>query len=110
MVNEPETAKSYVRDATIQRFEFCGELFWKTLKKICIAEQYDVTSPKSVLQKSFDLKLIDDESAWQSILEDRNLTSHTCQRAIAREVYYKIDHYYKHMRLAYQIIASRYGL
>ncbi len=110
MVEEPETEKSYVKDATIQRFEFCVELFWKTLKKICIEEKYDVTSPKSVLEKAFELKLIEDEPLWIMMLEDRNETSHTYKQKRAIEIYYKIKIYYAALQKAFNVIKKTYEL
>lgn len=110
MVEEPEMEKSYVKDATIQRFEFCAELFWKTLKKICIQEEYDVTSPKSVLEKAFELKLIDDESLWTLMIKDRNETSHTYKQKLAIEVYYRVKNYYDAMQKAFNVIKEKYDL
>ncbi len=98
IVKEPETTTSFVKDATIQRFEFCFELFWKTLKKICLYEKYDVTSPRSVLEKAFDFKLINDEKLWLFMLEDRNQTTHMYKRKMANEVYYRIKNYYPSMQ------------
>ncbi len=54
-------------------FEFCIELFWKTLKKICIAEQFHPTSPKQVLQSAFEMELIQDNYIWQAMINDKIL-------------------------------------
>jgi len=110
MVNEPETEKSYVRDATIQRFKFSFELFWKTLKKICFYEKYDVTSPRSVLEKAFELKLINDEALWFMMLEDRNQTTHLYQKKLASEIYYRIKNYYPAMQKTFLSIKEKYKL
>jgi nucleotidyltransferase substrate binding protein (TIGR01987 family) len=37
-------------DATIKRFEFTLELFWKTLKKILAYEKVESTSPRDVVR------------------------------------------------------------
>lgn len=110
MVREPETENSYVRDATIQRFEFCFELFWKTLKKICLYEQYDVASPRSVLAKAFELKLVEDEALWFMMLEDRNQTTHMYRRKLASEIYYRIKNYHPAMQKAYIEMKKNYNL
>lgn len=110
MVNEPETAKSYVRDATIHRFEFSVELFWKTLKKICLSEQYEVTSPRNVLQQAYEMHLVENNSLWHKMLDDRNETSHFYKRKIALEIYSRIPAYYKLMQDAYNKIKSTYAL
>lgn len=50
-------------DASIQRFEFCMELAWKTLREILLrGHGIDVASPKPALQEAFRVGLIDDES------------------------------------------------
>ena len=110
MVNVPETETSYVREATIHRFEFSFELFWKTLKKVCIFENTDVTYPRDVLAKAFNLKLIEDESLWILMLEDRNKTSHLYKKKVASEIYYRIINYYPAMRKTYLLIKSKYNL
>ncbi len=110
MVQEPEMEKSYVKDATIQRFEFCAELFWKTLKKICIEEEYDVDSPKEVLEKSFQLKLIDDAPLWTLMIKDRNKTSHIYNWKLSTEIYYRIKSYYDAMQKAFNVIKEKYDL
>lgn len=110
MIDEPEREKSYVKDATIQRFEFCVKLFWKTLKKICLSEQYDVNSPQSTIKKAFELGLITDAAIWSSMLNDRNMTSHTYHRSVALEIYYKTPSYYTAMHQTYRAIGKKYGV
>lgn len=49
-------------DATIQRFEFSIELFWKALKKKLLYDYcIDAQSPKTVLQQAYINQLILDE-------------------------------------------------
>lgn len=74
-------------DASIQRFEFCVELFWKYLKRIIESRGKEVSYPKDVLQEAYAGKLIDDESTWLQMLRDRNLTSHTYNEQLADEIY-----------------------
>lgn len=43
-----------VRDGVIQRFEFCTELAWKTVREYLIEQGYaDINSPKSVMKTAF---------------------------------------------------------
>ena len=59
-------------DASIQRFEFCIELAWKTLRGILLRDHgIEVASPKPALQEAFRVGLIDDETQWLSMLRDR---------------------------------------
>ena len=40
-------------DATIQRFEFTIELFWKALKRCLEFEGIDASTPRSALQQAY---------------------------------------------------------
>jgi nucleotidyltransferase substrate binding protein (TIGR01987 family) len=81
-------------DATIQRFEFTIELFWKALKKKLLQDHgIETQSPKSVLQQSYVNNIIHQESIWLAMLLDRNLTSHSYNRELALEIYQNILKY-----------------
>ena len=95
------------RDATIQRFEFTFELFWKTLKKIAQYKGSPVNLPRDVLGEAFRSHWIDDEQVWMKMLEDRNLTSHVYREADAEAVYARLPGYYALMREAYQRFPER---
>ncbi|HUX79653.1 MAG TPA: HI0074 family nucleotidyltransferase substrate-binding subunit [Alphaproteobacteria bacterium] len=77
---------------------------------ICLDAKYDVTSPRSVFEKAFELKLIDDEALWLIMLEDRNQTTHTYKRKSASEIYYRIKSYYPSMQAAYAVIQEKYKI
>ncbi len=64
-------------DASIQRFEFTIELFWKTFRHLLALEGKETFSPKESLQAAYQLGWIRNEAAWLGMLKDRNLTSHT---------------------------------
>lgn len=90
-------------DATIHRFEFCIELFWKSLKKqLFIEHKIEANSPKNVLQHAYALKLIDNETMWIAMFDDRNLTSHTYKQALADEVYKRIKNYVPFLKKQYE--------
>ena len=87
-VAEPESA--IVRDAVIQRFEFSFELVWKTLKLYLEWQGHECGGPRPTLKKAFSEGLIGDtEEAdlWLRMLEDRNLTSHAYDEALATRIY-----------------------
>ncbi len=81
-LREPKT--SIVRDASIQRFEFCVELAWKTAKKMLGTSS---SAPKLVIREMADNGLIDQPEEWFAFLEARNLSSHTYKEALAEKVY-----------------------
>jgi nucleotidyltransferase substrate binding protein (TIGR01987 family) len=87
-VAEPESA--LVRDAVIQRFEFTFELVWKSLKLYLERQGLDCGGPRSTLKKAFTEGLIgsaDEADVWFRLLEDRNLTAHAYDEAVAARIY-----------------------
>lgn len=76
-----------IQDAAIHRFEFCIELYWKVLKKILFYEKIESTTPRDVLRKAYQFKLINDEEQWLSMLDDRNNTSPIYKQEDAKRVF-----------------------
>ncbi len=93
VASKPMLDDEIIVDATIQRFEFTIELFWKLLKVILEGKGVEVQYPKDVLREAFKGHLIDDEEQWLSMLKDRNLTSHTYDEKLAHEVYDRVRAY-----------------
>lgn len=89
-------------DGTIQRFEFCFELAWKTLKTVLESEGITCTSPKSCLKEAFHEGIITDEQGWLALLEARNMTSHVYDEAMATKIYTLIQQ--QHPILGYLVI------
>lgn len=73
-----------VRDATIQRFEFCVKLAWKCAKKTMGTS---TSAPKQVIREMAQNNLITSVEAWFDALEARNLSSHTYDQDLAEKVY-----------------------
>lgn len=53
----------------------------------------DRQSPKSCLKIAFKNSWVVDESAWLAMLVDRNQTSHTYDKALAKAVYSRLRGY-----------------
>jgi nucleotidyltransferase substrate binding protein (TIGR01987 family) len=86
-----------VRDATIQRFEYTFEVFWKTLKEYLYeVEGIVCNSPKSCFREALSVGLLNDEQTVTCLemTDDRNLTSHTYLEEVAEKIYMKIKDYY----------------
>jgi len=98
----------YVLDASIQRFEFVIELFWKVLKKILAHEKIDSTTPKDVLSKAFQFSLIGDEKMWLGMLDDRNNTSHIYKYEDAKKVFENIKLYLPILEKTYNKLEKKY--
>lgn len=72
------------RDASIQRFEFCIELAWKTSKKKMGST---LTAPKEVIREMAQNNYIQNINLWLTAIDKRNLSSHTYNEPLAEEVY-----------------------
>lgn len=84
-----------VRDGAIQRFEFCTELAWKTVREYLIEQGYtDINSPKSVMKTAFSDGLLTNENGWLEILESRNITSHVYDERTAETIFESIKNLY----------------
>ena len=66
----------FIRDASIQRFEFTFELFWKLLKSMLAETGIIVYSPRDSIKEGFSVGFIDEDSVWIKMLETRNSTVH----------------------------------
>lgn len=81
-----------MRDGVIQRFKFTTELAWKACREYLTDLGYaDVNGPKPVMREAFAHGLIDDETVWIDILNDRNLTSHVYKEQTANEIFERIQ-------------------
>lgn len=79
-----------IRDGVIQRFEFCTELAWKTVREYLLDQGYtEINSPKSVMKQAYADGLIPD--GWIELLNDRNLTSHVYDDATAAQIFERIS-------------------
>lgn len=94
-VSQPES--ELIRDATIQRFEFTFEVVWKTLKLYLERQGHECGGPRPTLKKAFAENLIpsaQEADRWLQMLEERNLTSHAYDEALANRIYRNIAREY----------------
>lgn len=83
------------RDGVIQRFEFCAELAWKTVREYLLEEGYtDINSPKAVMKTAFADRLINDEQGWLELFDSRNQTSHVYDEDTAAKIFGDIKNVY----------------
>ena len=92
-----ENETSIVRDALIQRFEFTFEVVWKTLKLYLERQGHECGGPRLTLKKAFAENLIatpEEADVWLRMIEDRNLTSHAYDEALATRIYQNVVRIY----------------
>lgn len=102
--------KNFMQDAFIYRFKIVTELFWKVLKKALTYEKVETTTPRDVLNKAYQYKMINDEQLWLDILTDRNTTSHMYKEEVAKQVFKNINNYLPVFIQTYSSIKDKYQL
>lgn len=78
---------SFLRDASIQRFEFTYELSWKAIKLWLETKEISALNAREALQNAIEQGLLIDGDGWSQLHHMRNLTSHTYDEAQALTVY-----------------------
>jgi nucleotidyltransferase substrate binding protein (TIGR01987 family) len=89
----------------IQAFEYIHELAWNTLKDFL--EDMGVQplyGSKDTTREAYKRGLIEDGDAWMEMIKSRNLTSHTYNQDIAKEIVAAIRERY---HLAFQRILEK---
>ena len=87
MAIEKPFENDLVRDGAIQRFEYCFELAWKTVKLAIEYEDKEVNaSPRFILARGAVLKILEDEKDWFRMLLERNNSTHTYKEEVALEI------------------------
>ena len=83
-----ELARLAFRDASIQRFEYCIELSWKTSMKILGST---AAAAKPAIREMARNNLISDAEVWLKFIEARNSSSHSYDNRIAEKVFTEIE-------------------
>jgi len=83
MENGPSALNPLEKEGVIQRFEYCFELAWKTVKDYLEEGGFVLATvtPRQVLKDAFAAKILADGQTWIDMLDHRNLLSHTYNRA-----------------------------
>jgi nucleotidyltransferase substrate binding protein (TIGR01987 family) len=88
------TPTAIERDAAIQRFEFTFEAVWKSVQEALRSrEGLDAASPKAAIRHSVVVGWLtpDEGAAALQMADDRNLTSHTYNEALAQAIHARIE-------------------
>ena len=105
--------KDDLQELAIHRFQLCIEFYWKILKKCLSYEKVSSTTPRDVLEKSFQFGLIHDEALWLQMMDDRNITSHVYTPEEALQAFHHLKSYLPIFRSTYKLLKehleSRYS-
>lgn len=93
---EEDLSNPLLYDGVMQRFEFTYELAWKLMKLYLEFEGIaTVNSPRTAFKEAFAVGIITDGEVWIDMINARNLTVHTYNEQMAKEIYNKVkDKYY----------------
>ncbi len=106
-----ESYSEIVRDATIQRFEYTFEIFWKLMKEYLYDyEGFVCNSPKSCFRECLRAGIMSEEQTLTCLemTDERNLTSHTYVEEVAESIYEKIGDYYGLMDTIFNTIRDKF--
>jgi nucleotidyltransferase substrate binding protein (TIGR01987 family) len=76
--NGPSALNPLEKEGSVQRFEYCFELAWKTVKDYLEhgGFVFSTATPRQVLKDAFAVKVLGDGQVWIDMLDHRNLLSH----------------------------------
>jgi nucleotidyltransferase substrate binding protein (TIGR01987 family) len=80
-ISKPRDLSGIIKD-----FEITYELSWKSLKSLLEKQGHESGTAKNVFAKAYQLRLLGDEKTWLEMIEDRNLTVHTYDEKLAKEL------------------------
>jgi nucleotidyltransferase substrate binding protein (TIGR01987 family) len=98
IVGEPYS--TIVRDASIKRFEYSFDIFWKLIKDyLRVQEGIECSSPKSCFREAFKVGILSEEETVKilEMTDDRNLSTHTYDEEAIEEIYQQVRDYWKLM-------------
>lgn len=86
----PEAARRAIEAGVVQNFEFSYKLAWKFIRRWLAhnlgPSEVEGVSRRQLFRLAAEHGLIDDVEAWMGYHQARNLTSHTYNQSIAREI------------------------
>ena len=109
LVELPVDEHDAVVDATVKRFEFTHESFWKCLKRLLANVGIITKNPNETMKHAFQQNWIDDEALWLKMRKDRNTASHEYNADKIEEIYGRITVlYYPELRKTYEALKQQY--
>ena len=88
----PRTA--VIRSAIIKNFEFNYELAWKSLKRYLEYQGIQTTTPRQVIAEAYRMGVITSDAVWLAMIQDRNLSVHTYDENLSKEMVQRIEENY----------------
>lgn len=89
-----EDVTDIVRDAAIQRFEYSFEATWKAAQAyLSEVEGLTAASPRATIRASHEADVLDENDTRRALkmVDDRNLSVHTYNEALAEAIFARLD-------------------
>lgn len=80
-------------DLVVKRFEFTFEMSWKAMKRYLEYQGFEAKSPRGTIKEAFSQGLLDNESIWLDMIEQRNITTHVYDEYQIEDILGKLDEY-----------------
>jgi nucleotidyltransferase substrate binding protein (TIGR01987 family) len=95
----------------IQAFEFTHELAWNTLKDFLVQRGVmNLYGSKDTTRAAFQARLIHNGEVWMDMIASRNLTSHTYNEAVAKQIIGAIrESYFSEFEALFRTLNERKG-
>lgn len=75
------------KQGLIQAFEFTHELAWNVMKDFFDYQgTQNITGSRDATREAFSKGLLEDGEGWMAMIQSRNKTSHTYNKAVAEEI------------------------
>ena len=92
------------KQGSIQAFEFTHGLAWNVLRDYLIWQGIEsITGSRDAIREGFKLGLIADGKVWLAILQDRNRTVHTYNKATANQILEQIAAVYARLFSKFEV-------
>jgi nucleotidyltransferase substrate binding protein (TIGR01987 family) len=85
---------TFIRDSAIKRFEFTFDLSWKLIKAY-LEEIHGIicASPKKCFREAYKQGLVEYDTIWLEMTDERNQISHMYKEELAEELYKKLPNF-----------------
>ena len=105
-----ERPTDIVRDAAIKRFDFTFEAMWRAAQRyLADREQIEAGSPGAVIRACRESGMGDEDTAEAQLhtAQDRNLTGHAYDEALAQEIFARLPGHRDTLAAWFADIAAR---
>jgi nucleotidyltransferase substrate binding protein (TIGR01987 family) len=101
--------QNWIKNAQVQKFEFCIELLWKTAKSYFEMEGEAFLSPKQNIKALFLHNLLDEEQYLELMrcIESRNLLSHIYKSETFELITNELFSHYEIMYTSFLVLKNK---